>query len=493
MIIVGRNDDYEPGWVERLQACLRYNRALFEKSSVEFRAVFIEWNPPESRPLLSPMLVERFPFVRAVVIDRAVHRDLCLHPSLTVLLNFAINPSIRSSRADFVFISGGDIFLGRHLAQRIIDKGLKSNCLYRAERVSIRNTLDFPHCAADDIENPANVVAVDSCTEPGSDQPPFTNACGDFILMDRLSMMALRGFDESIRHARLHLDSRLCWTTQAAGMDCELLGRIYHIDHSRSFFRNTSSYPGAVYSPRDNLPYLNPRNWGLADYHWSAESERLLHVRPFSGGVAGERRSIPDVLTAGEHTVMNSITRRVLEKRRETHQLSPATDLPLSFWKQAIDLTTLQLHPSCDQGAMTGSNPVVLTTGPKAWEWTATLTVRPWHYWFPTRWSWLRLKLRVVSGQIHVGILTREGNICGEKPINPSEQPIEVFVPVTRGTDTTMMIRNSGPDGPARVELHRAQIVYQPRDNRLTEADVLESFEESRHIQGRLPLFKKAG
>src|SRR5687768_13666791 len=125
MIIVGRNDDYEPGWVERLHACLRYNRALFERSPIDFLVVFIDWNPPAERPLLSPSLVEQFPFVRAVVIDREVHSELCLHPSLTVLLNFAINPSVRSSRADFLFISGGDIFLGEQLARRIIEHGLR--------------------------------------------------------------------------------------------------------------------------------------------------------------------------------------------------------------------------------------------------------------------------------------------------------------------------------------------------------------------------------
>ena len=50
-IILGRNDDYEPQWTEKLLAAIAYNRALLTRDGYEFRVAFVEWNPPAGRPL----------------------------------------------------------------------------------------------------------------------------------------------------------------------------------------------------------------------------------------------------------------------------------------------------------------------------------------------------------------------------------------------------------------------------------------------------------
>src|SRR5262249_47812780 len=171
------------------------------------------------------------------------HASLCENPRLAVMLNFAINPAIRSSQADYLLISGGDILFSEHLAARLVQEGLQPGCLYRAERVTIRNDLGFPHCSRRQIEDPANIVMVDTCSEPPYNTPPFTNASGDFILIDRLTMMGLRGFDEGVRNARLHLDSKLCRNAMAIGMSSKLMGRIFHIDHQRSYNRMLTAYP----------------------------------------------------------------------------------------------------------------------------------------------------------------------------------------------------------------------------------------------------------
>lgn len=271
--ITGRNDDYEPNWAQKLESVLAYNREIFAGSNVDFRVAFVEWNPPEGRPLLSPGLVERFPYLRAIVAAPHIHADMCGSKSLAMMLNFSLNAAMRTSESDFIVISGGDVFLGRDVARRLARRGLRPRCLYRAVRVDIRSDLDFARPSADALEAPQNLVRVNEV-----DCPPYYNACGDFILMDHASMQRVRGFDENIRNARLHLDSRCCASAMALGLQCRLIGHVYHINHSRSFENSNGDYPGEIPDIHAGIPYQNPDNWGLSDRKWEQKGERLFYV-----------------------------------------------------------------------------------------------------------------------------------------------------------------------------------------------------------------------
>jgi hypothetical protein len=271
--IAGRNDDYEPHWTERLESVLAYNRRIFAGSGVDFRVAFVEWNPPAGRPLLGPMLAEKYPFLRAIVAAREVHAELCESKSLAMMLNFSLNAAMRTSESDFIVISGGDVFFGRDVARQLARRGLRLNCLYRAVRVDVKSDLDFARPQAEVLENPQNATRVNEV-----DAPPYTNACGDFILMDRHSMQRIRGFDENIRGARLHLDSRCCMSALALGLRCRLIGHVYHIDHTRSFVNLGERYPGESPDVHASIPYRNPDNWGLRDRLWEQKGERLFYV-----------------------------------------------------------------------------------------------------------------------------------------------------------------------------------------------------------------------
>ena len=287
-IILGRNDDYEPGWSDRLQTVLAYNRERFAGTAFDYRAVFVEWNPPPDRPLLSQQLVARFPFVRGIVVEADVHKSLS-RGRQAMMMNFPVNAAIRTSDADFLVITGGDILFGKNLCERLVQSA-RPGCLYRAERVNIRSDLDFERLVPQMVEDPSNIISVDTCREPPFDRPPYTNASGDFIMMDRLTLAGLRGMDESIDFARLHLDSRMSMNALQARLDCELLGQIFHISHSRSFSRMPSTYPDHEYIWDCGLPYLNGENWGLADRSWRRLSDRLWQV---SDELAGARSTFP--------------------------------------------------------------------------------------------------------------------------------------------------------------------------------------------------------
>ena len=276
--ITGRNDDYEPNWHRNLMSVIAYNQSMFVGTKIDFRVAFVEWNPPKGRRFLSPTLVKKYKFLRAIVVAPEIHRQVCHSQDLTMMLNFSLNAAIRTSESNFILISGGDIFLGRDTVLYIREKGLKRRCLYRAERVEIKNKLNFENPRAEEIENPLHIVRIDVCDLPPYDQPPYTTACGDFLLLDMASLKLLRGFDESIVNARLHLDSRCALSAMALGFDCKLIGHIFHIDHHRSSVNLGEKYPGKKYDYTANIPYHNPDNWGLADRKWKKVTDRLCYV-----------------------------------------------------------------------------------------------------------------------------------------------------------------------------------------------------------------------
>ena len=93
----------------------------------------------------------------------------------------------------------------------------------------------------------------------------YINASSDFMMMDRATLAGLRGMDEGIDFARLHLDPPMSTNALRARLDCKLIGQIFHVSHSRSFARMPSSYPDHGYTRDCGLPYLNGDNWGRPD------------------------------------------------------------------------------------------------------------------------------------------------------------------------------------------------------------------------------------
>jgi hypothetical protein len=443
-VVLGRNDEYEPDWNAKLFASLAYNRRLFERSAVDFRVAFVEWNPPAGRPLLAPALIERFPFVRVIVVDPRIHQQLCEDPNLQIMINFGCNAALRSSSADFSLITGGDEFFGSALARKILADGLRPGCLYRAERVNVREDLDFTNATPSELERSDNVVSIDA-----SDGPPYTNACGDFLLLDRETMCGLRGLDETVRGARLHLDSRFVLNAMLAEADCEMLGRIYHVNHRKSYRNMADSYPGRGYRWDLGLPYLNAPDWGLEGFDWRVAGERLSRVglRDAATTASPERRS------AGGRAA--AVFDRLEAVRRATQPESPQ-GFP-DAGSVEIELKRLATYEPWGStlGARTGV--LVLETAAQQWAYAAALPLDD----VPRsadRWYWILLELAVREGSIGIGFLTQTADLIGERFVTSGEAQ-KIAIPVPAGAKT-LLLRNVEP-GNARsvVALLGAKLV----------------------------------
>jgi hypothetical protein len=463
-VILGRNDDYEPNWNDKLIASIAYNRARFEQGPVDYQVVFIEWNPPRHKLLLSPSLTEKFPFLRAIVVDAAVHEELSMSSDLHIMLNFGVNCGLRTSMADYCLICGGDMFIGTTLASYIKHIGLIRNCLYRAERVNIRDDLDFASATPAVIEAAVNIVSVDICTEPPYDVPPYTSACGDFILVDRPTMVGLRGFDESVRFARLHLDSRFCRVAMTGGLHCNLIGQIFHINHAKSYSNiGSSGYEKMTYDDGAGLPYLNGDDWGLWDFVWKQESDRLFLVTPERSASANPIQRAA-LLSAGELAHVRAVRKRLEEtkaaKPRQPSPWRPRHPSQASAWRQ--DLAGLKAEEHWAPAEVTRDPDVLVSTGPAAWSSAAELPIIVPQALFSNHFLWLRVQCDIAVGAVGIAVLA-DSEMIHEHIANVG--PCDQFIPILLGTSEeriSLLIRNGPLASRSTVRVVSVDLVAEP-------------------------------
>lgn len=450
-IILGRNDDYEEGWTHRLYCCLDYNRKRYEEAGLDYRVAFVEWNPVPGRSLLSADLIAAFPFVRAVAVEREVHLAVAEPGSPTMMLNFAYNAGLRSSTADYCVITSGDILIGRETVAAMAE-ALRPDCLFRAERVNILNSLDFATVAPATIEAPETVVSVDNCSSPPYDQPPFTNACGDFLMLDRRTMAGIRGFDEGVRGARLHLDTRFARTAMAAGLDCRLLGRIFHITHSNS---HTVRVLAPTYGYELGLPYCNPPNWGLGDHAWSRIGDRLWQVGLPRAEAAG---SAPN--PSGDDPRTRAMVARLADIARRNPPPAPIAGVPAS--RTAIALERLRVPGYWEGETRLVQDGAHLVTSPQQFAYSAFVAL-PADQTVPApdEWCWTEIRLRVLRGHVAVALL-HDSDVIVEDYVTAEQGERVVMLPDPhRGK--AVLFRNGGPNGPSEAHIHAITIIRQPR------------------------------
>lgn len=433
-VILGRNDEYEPNWTENLYAVIAYNRARFEGSNVDFRVAFVEWNPPEGKPLLSPGLLETFPFLRAIVIEPEVHRALCTAPDLQIMINFGFNAGFRTCDADFTMTTCGDDFWGEDTCRRIREEGLEPSHLYRALRVNVKRDLPFTSMQPTELESPSNVVLVDSWDEYPYNRPPYTRACGDFSLTDSGTMFAIGGMDESVREARLHLDSRLCVSVMGVVEDCVKLGSIYHITHTNSY-RFQRRAKGRLYVWDQGLPYVNPPDWGLAEFTWHRIDDRYYRV---TLPVPGAPRSVPERLPPEARLRAEAVRACLLGIRDSLHPESPlrqASKIPgaTSF---------LHVAGSPDWGATVqhAGNRLWIETAPTQWAYAALFPITRNGDFHDDWWYWIRANLQVEDGSISIAVVDDAMNILHDRFVHRGSEE-QVYIPLP-SSGRYVLIRN---------------------------------------------------
>lgn len=261
-VATGRNDDYAPDFVGRLRSILAWN---LRHAAVE--GIFVEWNPPPDRGLLSPDLCREFPRLRAYVVAPEVHARVCANPHLQLMESHAKNIAIRRAQTEFVLCSNTDIFVGPQMC-RFIDRGeLALQTVYLTRRVDI--AWDSRLRPQRQMVDPRRYVRILPLDPIGP---------GDFILASRKLWHTAGAFDESLARHRLGCDGRFILHLRALGSAVEHVGSVFHMDHPTSSHNSVQPFHGEV-APFDGLPYSNPPDWGMRDATETPLAERVWQLK----------------------------------------------------------------------------------------------------------------------------------------------------------------------------------------------------------------------
>jgi len=270
IIATGRNDDFGGDFNGRFFRALHFNHQQLVAAGITHEFVFVEWRPIDRRPLLASLLADEFADVsslslRSFVVDPAYHDALSLNPRLQFQEFIAKNVGIRRARGEFVLTTNTDIYFSRGVIARLKEAALKSGVLYRAPRHDLKSALDVSDIGWDVLEDERNCEVVNAI------RPPlFTNASGDFLLLDRQTSQQLRGFNEIYRVAKIHIDGNFCVKTYASDIPIVDIGApVYHVGrgtlHAMRSMYNASpgDAPWGDIRWKSDVVYDNGDGWGL--------------------------------------------------------------------------------------------------------------------------------------------------------------------------------------------------------------------------------------
>ena len=288
IILTGRNDDFGGDFNLRLFRALEFNHRELSDRGIPHEFIFVEWRPVPGKAWLSELLIERYQELVPVhlscyVADLAYHAAFSLNPKLQFQEFIAKNVGIRRCRGEFILTTNTDIYLGRKVLDRLAARSLGPGVLYRAERIDLKNNIDCDVLNWDVLEDERNYDTVNVIRPPC-----YTNASGDFLLLDRHGYLALRGFNEIYRVAKVHMDSNFCLKAYSAGLTLTPLdGPVYHVglgtlnSQMKLYALRPSDAPWGDSRWKRAVLYDNHPNWGL----WGAGAQPMrpgLHYLEFT-------------------------------------------------------------------------------------------------------------------------------------------------------------------------------------------------------------------
>jgi hypothetical protein len=257
-VVVGRNDDYMPDFYRRLQVTVEWNLQSFVQE-----VVFVEWNPPADRPLLSIQLTKEFPQVRAYVVHPGLHKGLCDNPNLSLLEYHAKNVGIRRAEGGWIVAMNADVAISPDMLSVFHGLQLSGDSVFTAQRV------DIPW-----REGRTRHLALFDCLHYRRIIPYESLGTGDFLLTSKELWHRVRGYDEALLTHRIGCDVRGAAQMRFYGASIQRAGTVLHFAHPSSCTEKVQPHHGD-YASLDGLPYQNPPTWGMSNRREVQLTERV--------------------------------------------------------------------------------------------------------------------------------------------------------------------------------------------------------------------------
>jgi len=275
IVLTGRNDDHGADFRTRFFRTLEFNHRELTARGVDHEVVLVEWAPQAGRPLLVDLVAEAVPALdprcfRGLVVDPRYQDAFSLNRRMSYLEYIAKNVGIRRAAGQFVLSTNCDVVLGRHVLDALERRTFEPRVVYRASRHDLKMELNAAPLTWALLENRDHLER-----EPAVLKPPLMGGgTGDFLLLDRESFHAVRGFNEVYRVTRVGLDQNFVVKALSSGLPVrDVGGPVYHLNHEGSFQLTRHKYDGReAEAPYGDIRwharaivYDNPPAWGLGD------------------------------------------------------------------------------------------------------------------------------------------------------------------------------------------------------------------------------------
>lgn len=258
-VVVGRNDDYMSDFALRLRATIAWNMKYLADE-----VIFVEWNPPPDRELLSTDLVKQFKCLRAYVVPAEIHQAICKNPKVALLEFHAKNVGIRRATSEWIVATNADAVFGPDLVNTVLGTELSEEVVLSAHR------FDIPW--REGRETPVGKL---DCLRYRRVIPYHPLGTGEFGFASKQMWESARGYDESLVRHRIGVDKRGVAQLIAHGARSERAGIVFHLAHPTSCTEGVQEHHGELATWDDDLPYENDKNWGLADRQATEIAERV--------------------------------------------------------------------------------------------------------------------------------------------------------------------------------------------------------------------------
>ena len=260
-VMVGRNDDYMSDFRERLEATLEWNTQYLVEE-----VVFVEWNPPPDRELLSLQLTKKFSKLRAFVVPPEVHQKTCANENIKLLEYHAKNVGIRRAQSPWILVTNADAAVGFDAISKIVTDDLEPDVIWTAQRIDIPWKED----------NQRQIGLLNSLRYRRMN-PYDPLGTGEFCLASRELWHRSRGYDELMVRHRIGCDVRGTAQIMAHGGKLRHVGTVLHLTHPTSCTENVQPHHGEWATP-EGVPYYNPDDWGLGALSEVEIAERVWRL-----------------------------------------------------------------------------------------------------------------------------------------------------------------------------------------------------------------------
>jgi SAM-dependent methyltransferase len=353
IILTGRNDDFGGDFNDRLFRALEFNHRHLRDRGISHEFIFCEWRPVPGKPWLAEVLADRYPelvphTLISYVADVAYHDAYSLNPKLQFQEFIAKNIGIRRCRGAYILTTNTDVYLSRGVLDVLERRELTPRVVYRVPRIDLKDDIDCEQMDWNILEDRRNEDMINSILPP-----LYTNASGDFLLLDRESYAEVRGFNEVYRVAKVHMDSNFCLKAYTAGLTLTPIDApVYHVG------RGTLNSQVRLYSDRPQdapwgdrrwkrgVLYENPPEWGL-ERAPIREVKPGIHFLDFTWDAVPPTVALKRVVLPAERVDTPSALPQLLAEAAKTTLRTHTPPYPISVTHR--DLVVDPESPQSDQ------------------------------------------------------------------------------------------------------------------------------------------------